>query len=112
LTRATAAAQFHVALDVGANHGAWLMEAARYWHSCRFHAFEVAGPTFERLSDNVRKAGLVSKVTLNCMGLSDMRCDREIFYYPDHPDITSEWHRHTEKKVVRLPAIFLPGDDY
>jgi len=36
----------------------------------------------------------------------------EIFFYPEHPEITSDRHRHTEIKVMRLPASFQSGDDY
>ena len=112
LLRATAAAGFHVGMDVGANFGSWVSLAARNWPACRFHAFEVAQPTFQRLSMNLGSAGLSSRVTLNCSGLSDHRHREDIFYYPEHPEVTSDRHRHPDNNVIRLPATFQAGDDY
>jgi len=112
LMQAAAVAGFRLAVDVGANQGDWLMLAAKHWQKCSLHAFEVATPTFEQLRSRITSAGLLNRVTLNCAGLSRTRRDGEIFFYPEHPEITSDRHRHINNKVTRLPATFLPGDDY
>src|SRR5207249_2367446 len=100
LLEALAAGGFETAIDVGANYGEWLILAARSWKACRFYAFEVATPTFEELRARVTSAGLLNRATLNCAGLSDVQGNGEIFYYPEHPDITSHCHRHFDNKVV------------
>ena len=112
LLEALAAGGFETAIDVGANYGDWLILAARSWKACRFYAFEVATPTAEELRTRVTTAGLLNRATLNCAGLSDVQGNGEIFYYPEHPDLTADRHRHFDGKVVRLPATFLRGDDY
>jgi FkbM family methyltransferase len=112
LLRALAPANFRVALDVGANVGDWLMLAAAIWPMAELHAFEVARPTFEVLSSNLVGSGFLSRVTINCNGLSDSSVDGEIYYYPEHPEITSDRHRHAHTDVRRLPAAFRAGDSY
>lgn len=78
-----------VAFDVGANCGDWLMEALQAWPECRFHAFEVAPETFQQLGDRIHHSDYDSRVTLNCFGLSNVDGTKEMYYVPDHPNLTS-----------------------
>src|ERR1700726_3806378 len=71
LLRKAASANFRIAFDVGANIGDWSSEAVAVWPNVHVHAFEVAPPTFERLSENFRASKHFTRVTLNCMGLSE-----------------------------------------
>src|SRR5436190_1749501 len=48
------AAEFKVALDVGANVGLWTKAALALWPRCHVHAFEIAPKTFAGLEANSR----------------------------------------------------------
>jgi FkbM family methyltransferase len=103
---------FKVAFDVGANQGDWLMAALADWPSCQVHAFEVAQPTFEQLELRVRQSGKASRVTLNDFGLSDSTGVRQMYYFPEHPDLTCDLKRHENYEVVPFDARLVRGDDY
>src|ERR1700687_29901 len=85
LMRRLAPAQFSVVFDVGANQGDWSIEALKTWPESRAHVFEVAAPTYGRLTARAQAAGLCSRATLRCMGLSDASGSRDMYYFADHP---------------------------
>jgi FkbM family methyltransferase len=111
LLRRLAAAQFSVLFDVGAHVGHWSIEALKTWSGARVHAFEVAAPTYRRLTAHVEAAGLSSRATLRCLGLSDAGGTREMYYYAEHPQLTCDTPRHP---YVPTPftAQLIDGDDY
>src|SRR5207237_956252 len=95
-----APADLRVAFDVGANHGDWLLNALAAWPGCHIHAFEVAPPTFETMSSLVSQSNDGSRVTLNCLGLSDSDGAQEMFYFPEHPELTCDMSRHECHRMV------------
>jgi FkbM family methyltransferase len=105
-------ANFKVALDVGANQGDWLTAAVAAWPQCYIHAFEVARPTFERLAGRVRKSGDCSRVRLNCFGLADIEGVQQMYYFPDHPELTCDLVRHEIHQVLPFDAKLRTGDRY
>jgi len=109
--RRLAGADFRTAFDVGAHVGNWSIEALTCWPRSSVHAFEVAPPTFDRLKHQVDAAGLSSRVTLNCQGLSDATGSREMYYFPDHPHLTSDVARHPHPSRPFL-ANLVSGDEY
>ena len=98
-----------VALDVGANFGDWSLAACAAWPDCTVHAFEVAPPTFATLSTNVALSTFASRVNVHHQGLSDCAANAEMYYFPDHPELTCDLPRH---KHVRVPfnAELITGD--
>jgi hypothetical protein len=68
LLRKLRPANFHVAVDVGANVGDWLTEALAVWPACHIHAFEVAPQTFQRLSERARASEQSGRIALNRVG--------------------------------------------
>ncbi len=112
LLRRAAEAHFEVVIDAGANCGEWTMGAVKYWPGCHVHAFEVAAPTYQKLREVAREAGIESRVTIHCLGLSDHDGAAEIFYYPRSPDVTAESHRHPGVPVEVLPCTLQTGDAY
>ena len=103
---------FRTAFDVGANFGDWSEEALAAWPECHVYAFEVAPETFQELSKRLCSATQQGRVTLNGMGLSDRTGTREMYYYPEHPEITSDVARHTEHRAVPFEAQLAAGDEY
>jgi FkbM family methyltransferase len=97
-------ADFRVALDVGANFGDWTLDALAMWPNVFVHAFEVAPVTFEKLSRQVLASPSASRTRLNSLGLSDAECTQEMFYFPDHPELTCDLPRHEGRKVVPFEA--------
>jgi FkbM family methyltransferase len=112
LLRKLAPADFRLAFDVGANFGDWSAEAMAMWPHCNVHAFEVAPQTFQRLGERLRATGDNPRVTLNCLGLSDELGTRQMFYYPDHPDVTADVHWHTDLVSIPFEAHLATGDTY
>ena len=100
-----------VAFDVGANTGDWVLEAIKLWPACHVHAFEVAPPTFKRLA--ARLAGAAgARVTPQCLGLSDRAGAQEMFFFPDHPELTADRRRHEGQAVEPFEAQMETGDAY
>jgi FkbM family methyltransferase len=112
LLKKLAASGFRTAFDVGANFGDWSDEALAAWPQCHVHAFEVAPATFQELSKRLCGAAQQGRVTLNGMGLSDRPGAREMYYYPDHPELTSEVARHGNYRAVPFEARLTAGDEY
>jgi FkbM family methyltransferase len=112
LLRKLTPAACRTVFDVGANFGDWSAEALAVWPNCQVHAFEVAPPTFERLSERFRLAEGGRRVLLNCFGLSDENGTRQIFYYPDHPEVTADSPWHGTDKSIAFDAQLATGDTY
>jgi len=112
IVKRLAAAEFRTAFDVGANFGDWSLAALSYWPNCEVHAFEVAPRTFDLLRPKLSISDYAGRVSLNCAGLSDADGVREMFYYPEHPDLTSNVHRHGSHTVVPFQANLMRGDSY
>lgn len=106
------AAEFEVAFDVGANNGDWLIEALAKWRRCHIHAFEVAPPTFQQLRDRVQASTYGLRATLNCFGLSDRNGSHQMFYFPQHPELTRDMPRHGDHQNTRFEAQLYTGDSY
>ena len=104
-----APANFKRAIDVGANHGDWLLSAAAHWPQCRIDAFEVAPPTFETLAVNVAGSPLKSRLTLHNMGLGNREGTQQMFYFPEHPELTCDLPRHGHLRVP-FEATLNTGD--
>jgi FkbM family methyltransferase len=111
LIRRLAPARFGTAFDVGAHIGQWSVEALRAWPGAHVHAFEVAEPTFEGMKSYVDRAGLSDRATLNCLGLADLTTAREMYYFPEYPNLTCDLARHTFP-ATRFVANLIAGDDY
>jgi FkbM family methyltransferase len=106
-----AATNPRVAFDVGANVGDWVLEAIRIWPACHVHAFEVAPPTFTQLTDRLTGASR-SRVTAQCLGLSDTAGSQQMFFFPDHPELTADRPRHEGRAVQPFEARMEQGDGY
>jgi len=100
-----------VALDVGANIGEWTESALGHWPKCQVHAFEVAPATFDILKDRVGKRADANRCTLNCLGLSDLSGTQQMYFYPEHPEMTS-FQVHSNNRVIPFDAAFGTGDEY
>ena len=111
LLRRLAPARFTTVVDVGAHLGEWSIAALRAWPGSRVHAFEVAPRTYERLERNIAAAGLVDRATLVCKGLGDATTTRDMFYYPDHPNLTCDRPRHAYHNQP-FAAQLVEGDSY
>ena len=106
-----APAGFATVFDVGAHVGDWSIAALRAWPDAHVHAFEVAPPTFARLTGGIGSAGLAAHVTLYGVGLSDATERRDICFFPEHPNLTCDLPRHTFPWTA-LSAEFVEGDQY
>ena len=111
LMRRLAAARLSTVFDVGAHVGDWSAEALRAWPDAHVHAFEVAPQTFERLTQRIDAAGLTGRATLVCAGLGDTTADRDMYYFPDHPNLTCDVPRHAFASQP-FRATLLEGDAY
>ena len=105
-------ASFQVAFDVGANFGDWTLEAQSAWPTCIVHAFEVAPLTFEQLRGRLANLSAPDRLVLNCCGLSDRSDSQQMFYYPEHPDLTCDLPRFQEYKTIPFEARLQTGDRY
>jgi FkbM family methyltransferase len=111
LIQRLAPAAFTTVFDVGAHVGDWSAEALRAWSGAHVHAFEVAGPTFDRMKAHLAAAQLSPRVTLNWLGLADVTAAREMYYIPEHPHLTSDVARHPFPATPFL-ANLIAGDEY
>jgi FkbM family methyltransferase len=112
LLRRLQPAGFTTVLDVGAHVGDWSVEALLAWPSSQVHAFEVAAPTYEELTRRVAAAGVSARLILNPVGLSDRTTTRDMYFFPDHPQLTCDMPRHAEHRATRFQAQLLKGDTY
>jgi FkbM family methyltransferase len=111
LLRRLAPARPTTVFDVGAHVGDWSIEALTHWPGAHVHAFEVAAPTYQRLETRIGASGLIDRATLNAVGLSDVTASREMYYFPDHPNLTCDLPRHSFPSRP-LQAQLLRGDVY
>ncbi len=109
---ALALAGFTTAFDVGAHVGEWSIAVLQQWPSSHVHAFEVAEPTYERLARRIAATGFSARATLNRAGLSDRGENREMYYYPDLPNLTCDIPRHANHRSTPFQATLLTGDAY
>ena len=100
-------AKFKTAFDVGANFGGWTEACLRAWPECSVHAFELAPRTVHALRARLDPA----RVRVNEIGLSDRCGIVQMYYYPDHPELTSELPRH-ELYAQTFTAHLVNGDEY
>jgi FkbM family methyltransferase len=107
-----APAGFQVAFDIGANCGDWTLEALKFWPQVFVHAFEVAPQTFKALSQRMTGSADASRARLNGFGLSDVSGTYEMFYFPDHPQLTCDRPRHEHHQAVRFEAQLKTADAY
>jgi FkbM family methyltransferase len=112
LLRKLGPADFRMVFDVGANFGDWSEEAVAVWPNCQVHAFEVAPLTYQGLGERFKNSPNCNRVTLNCFGLSDVGGAREMYYYPEHPELTCDMHRHDTEVAMPFEAQLIRGDEY
>ena len=111
LVRRLAPAAFTTIVDVGAHRGDWSIEALRAWPAAHAHAFEVAPETFQRLTEHVVESGLTARMTLNACGLGNASTTRDMYYFPEHPQLTCDRPRHACASIPFRAAI-VTGDGY
>lgn len=105
-------ANFKVAIDVGANTGAWSNAALSFWPNCKIHAFEVAPDTFQSLKARFDASPLADRVVLNDFGASDTNESQVMYYYPQSPELTCETPRHVTEEAVPFEARLIRLSDY
>lgn len=86
LIRQLAGVDRPVLYDVGANRGAWALNAAEILPGAEIHCFEICPATFKKLATNVREHG---NIHLNPFGLSNENSTVEIKYFPQDDGKTS-----------------------
>src|SRR5262249_20595890 len=59
----------------------------------------------------VDAAGLNDRIVLNASGLSDRRATRDMYYFPDHPNLTCDQPRHSYRSQT-FRAELVDGDTY
>ena len=111
LMRRLAPAGFTTIVDVGAHVGDWLVEALGAWPGASGHAFEIAPATFGRLQRRIESTALTDRVVLNACGLGEAAATRDIYYYPDHPNLTCDQPRHPYPSQA-ITAQIVDGDSY
>lgn len=85
---------FRVALDVGANTGAWSRLAAAAWKTGNVHAFEIAPGTARRFRDATAACADRRRIMLHEFGLSDVPGIVPMYLVPHQDDLTcSDPHR-------------------
>jgi FkbM family methyltransferase len=97
---------------VGANFGDWSLATLAAWPDCQVHAFEVVPSIYERLYKTARDSKFTSRITVNCFGLADENCDREMYYFPDHPEMSGPAARFDNFVTVPFQAHLSTGDRY
>jgi FkbM family methyltransferase len=112
LLRRLAPARLRTVFDVGAHCGDWSVEALNAFNEANVHAFEVAPPTFDRLQREITARGLAHRTTLNAFGLGDRTGSREMYFFPDHPQLTCDMPRHAHAASTPFTAELTTGDDY
>lgn len=73
-------------LDVGANRGAWALEARRRCPNATIYCFEIASETRRHLQSNV---AAVEGIDVSDFGLADRAATVRVKYYPKHDEVTS-----------------------
>ena len=104
------AANFQIAMDVGANFGDWSLSCMELWPRVQVHAFEVAPVTFETLKGQTQNFG-ADRLILNCAGLGEQDGTLPMYYYPNHPELTCESPRHSAAQEI-FDASIITGNRY
>ena len=109
------------AFDVGANVGDWLALCRQHHPTALIHSFEIAPPTFAKLSQN---ASGYANVTLNSCGLSDADGEIEVFLddtadyltsvYPEvfAPEFAAFKRSAKGRSIKAIKAKVVRGDTY
>lgn len=85
-------------LDVGANRGAWALEARRRCPNATIYCFEIASETRKHLHANL--AADVAGVHILDFGLADQAGFERVKYYPGHDAMASMYdYPHPERSV-------------
>jgi FkbM family methyltransferase len=98
-----------VIFDVGANIGDWTLEASRRCPGAQIHAFEVAPPTFERLTANV---AALTNVRCCMAGLSDAEGPIRMRYYGTLPSLTTATAYPHSLPYSEIEGTVTTGDAY
>jgi FkbM family methyltransferase len=106
------AARFRVAFDVGANSGDWSLAGLAAWPDCQVHAFEVVPSIYERFSRRACDSQFKSRITVNCLGLADEDGVRQMYYFPDHPEMSGPAARYDNFVTLPFQAQLSTGDGY
>jgi FkbM family methyltransferase len=112
LLRRLSSLDFKTLMDVGANSGDWSVAALHTWPGASLHAFEVAPQTFHTLQARMAGEPAAPRARLNNAGLGDRTGVQQMYYFPDHPELTCDRPRHEHATAVSFDANILAGDDY
>ena len=108
----TAAFDFAVVFDVGANVGSWTRNAQRYFAKARYHCFELSNETFPTLATNIQMANCY----LNNFGLSDTNAEIQYKDYGKDSGVNTlllgaDFHDEKISPVLKNGSV-RRGDDY
>jgi FkbM family methyltransferase len=107
--RKLAACEPRCVFDVGANHGEWAKLAHETFRDATIHCFEIAQPTFEKLSEELRQ---IDRIHINNVGLSDKPGEVTLQYDPDQDGATSGVEIVCPSKSHLLIGTVSTGDEY
>jgi len=94
-------------LDVGAHHGGWAVEALARFPAARLHCFEIEPRNRNKLCAAV---GSDPRVTIASCGLGRTAGSVDVWYDPEHPDMTSSYA--TSGAQERVTCDVTTGDTY
>jgi len=94
-------------LDVGAHHGGWALEVLARFPSARLHCFEIEPRNCERLRAAV---GSDPRVVVAGCGLADAPGAIDVWYDPEHPDMTSAYSTWDTRESITCEVT--TGDEY
>jgi len=97
--------------DVGAHIGNWSCFVTNLFPQANIHAFEVAPVTFLQLQQQISRL-CKQRIHLNNRGLSDSNKCIEMYYYPDHTDLTCDRNRFPQHLHQVISARLQTGDEY
>jgi FkbM family methyltransferase len=95
--------------DVGANHGDWAKLAHTMFPAAAIHCFEIAPPTFQKLTSAI--SGL-DRIRANNFGLSDQSGKWDVHYDPHQDGLTSGIRIVCASESSRIAARVTTGDEY
>jgi FkbM family methyltransferase len=95
--------------DVGANHGDWAKLAYTMFPAATIHCFEIAPPTFQKLTSAI---GGLDRIRANNFGLSDQSEECELQYDPQQDGLTSGVEIVGQSDFSRMAAQVTTGDEY
>ncbi|MBE9059873.1 FkbM family methyltransferase [cf. Phormidesmis sp. LEGE 11477] len=95
--------------DVGANVGEWSCLARQHCPDAQIHAFEIADPTFQQLSDNI---GDAPNTVINNCGLADVPGIIPLHFVEKDSVLSSAVKVIFEENSQTIDASVATGDDY